>query len=167
MRPIASKVQKGGFQLTLVRREGRVAMYRQHRPGSDAVHDGYEVILPRVLKTNHKGEPVEPYEAYPWPESWGKQGWTFTDLARASQKCDEFAGKVSRARHVSRRNRRTGRAGIRSRLSANPAVYAVARRNLASPKSQSPPRGRAAEDKLFLAGGCSDNLEITRYEHDN
>jgi hypothetical protein len=94
-------------------------MYRQHRPGSDAVHDGYEVILPRVLKTNHKGEPVEPYEAYPWPESWGKQGWTFTDLARASQKCDEFAGKVSRARHVSRRNRRAGLMGMRSTAPSN------------------------------------------------
>jgi hypothetical protein len=57
-------IRKAGFELTLIQRVGRVALYRQHLPGGNPSHDAY---------TNHEGEPVEPYESYPAAESWGKR----------------------------------------------------------------------------------------------
>src|SRR5262249_36385570 len=81
--PLPAVIHKGGFELTLVLRNGRVAIYRQHQPSGDTNLDAYEVILPQVRTTNHRGELVEPYEAYPPAESWGNKGGTFTNLDKA------------------------------------------------------------------------------------
>ena len=102
-------VRTGGFELSQILRNGRVAIYRQHWPGSNPDHDSYEVILPQGRKTNYKGEPVEPYEGYPSAESWGTKGWTFTSLAEAVEKLEKLAQKAPCAGTVSRRNRRKGR----------------------------------------------------------
>ena len=93
MTPLQAVIRKGGFELTLIRRIGRVAIYRQHLSGGNPDHDAYEVILTQVRNTNHKGQPVEPYEGYPSAESWGKKGWTFTGLAKAVQKLKQLAGE--------------------------------------------------------------------------
>jgi hypothetical protein len=85
--PLPTVIRKGGFELTMIRRAGPVAVYRQHFPGGEPDHDAYEVILAQERNTNHKGEFVRPYEAYPAAESWGKKGWTFTDLAEAALLC--------------------------------------------------------------------------------
>jgi hypothetical protein len=118
MRRLSTVIRKGGFELTLIRRVARVALYRQHLPGGDRDHDAYEVILPQVRNTDRKGEPVEPYEGYPAAESWGKKGWTFTDLAKAVQKFQRLTGKASRAGTASRKNRFDSQGGIESRLTA-------------------------------------------------
>jgi hypothetical protein len=118
MIPLPAVMRKGGFELTLVRRVGRVALYRQHLPGGSSDHDAYEVILPQVRHTSHKGEPVEPYEGYPAAESWGKKGWTFTSLTKAVQKFQRLTGKPSRAGTAGRKNRFDGQGSIEGRLTA-------------------------------------------------
>ena len=107
--PLARAIGKGGFELTLIRRSGRAAIYRQHLLHGNPDHDAYEVILPQVRNTNHNGEPVSPYEGYPLAESWGKKGWTFTSLTKAVEKLERLAQKAPCAGTVSRRNRRKGR----------------------------------------------------------
>src|SRR5213596_2853447 len=97
MTPLPASISKAGFELTLIKRVGRLAIYRQHLPGGNPDHDAYEVILPQVRNTDHKGQPVEVYEGYPVAESWGKKGWTFTSLAKAVQKLKKLAQKASRA----------------------------------------------------------------------
>jgi hypothetical protein len=129
--PLPAVTRKGGFELTMVKRVGRIAIYRQHLPGGDPDHDAYEVILPQVRNTNHKGEPVEAYEGYPAAESWGKKGWTFTSLTRAAQKLKQLAQKASRAGTVSRKNRLEGQTRIRSRLKANASRFVPATRRCA------------------------------------
>jgi hypothetical protein len=113
--PFRCSKARTGFELTLIRRIGRAAIYRQHLPGGNPDHDAYEVVLPQSRNTNHKGEPVEPYEGYPAAELWGKKGWTFTSLAKALQKLKERAQKASCAGSVSRRNRLNGPPGSRGR----------------------------------------------------
>jgi hypothetical protein len=117
----------------MVERVGRVAIYRQHLPGGNPEHDAYEVVLPQVRNTNHEGEPVEPYEAYPSAESWGKKGWTFTSLAKAVQKLEQLARKASRAGTVSRKNRLDGQQSPRGRLVIGASLLRLARNNTASP----------------------------------
>jgi hypothetical protein len=119
MTPLPRTVRKDDFDLVQVLRNNKVAIYRQHRPDSDAIYDAYEVILPQVRNTNYKGEPVEAYEGYPSAESWGEKGWTFTNFDDAFEKLLKVTRKASRTRTVSRRNRRSGQAGIRSRVPAN------------------------------------------------
>jgi hypothetical protein len=116
MTPLPAVIRKAGFELTLIRRVGRVAIYRQHLPRAKPDHDAYEVILAQVRTTNHNGEPVEPYEGYPAAESWGKKGWTFTSLAKAIQKLKEMAGNAPRGGTVTRKNRFDGRQAIIIRL---------------------------------------------------
>src|SRR5258707_15403262 len=116
MTPLPTLIRRGGFELTMVRREGRAAIYRQHLPGGNPNHDAYEVVLPQIRNTNHEGEPVEPYEGYPAAESWGKKGWTFTDLAKAVQKFQWLTEKASRAGTVRRKNRFDGQGSIKDRL---------------------------------------------------
>ena len=136
MTPLPAVIHKDGFELTIVRRVGRVAIYRQHLAAGNPDHDAYEVILPQVRNTNHEGQRVEPYEGYPAAESWGRKGWTFTGLAKAVQKLNQLAQKASRVRTVSRRNRSVDQPGIRSRLLAKPARYDRLARPLASPIRQ-------------------------------
>ena len=141
MTPLPAVIRKAGFELRLALRNGRVAIYRQHQPGSDPNHDAYEVILPQVRSTNHKGERVGPYEAFPSPESWGIKGWTFTNLDKAFQKLLQLRmralQKASRAGTVSRRNRRAAKgSSAEGSLIANKVSQLVP-----APKSLAPPVG--------------------------
>lgn len=112
MTPLPAIIGKAGFELRRVKRVGRVAIYRQHLPGANPDHDAYEVVLVQVRDTNHRGEPVGAYEGYPSAESWGKKGWTFTNLDKAFQKLLQLrkraTQKASRTGTVSRRNRFDG-----------------------------------------------------------
>src|SRR5206468_3809867 len=81
-------------------------------PGRNLGHDAYEVILVQVRNTNHKGEPVDPYEGYPAAESWGKKGWTFTTPVEAIEELEQLVQEASCAGTVSRRNRSGGQVPI-------------------------------------------------------
>ena len=105
MRPLPEIIRRGGFELTLVGRKGKAAIYRQHSPSGNPDNAAYEVILPRVLNTNFLREAVPPYEAYPKAEEWGIRGWTLTTLDGAKSKLEEVSQKAPRSLHVSRRNR--------------------------------------------------------------
>ena len=59
MTPLRVIMGKGGFELRMVRRQGRAGIYRQHLPGGNPDHDAYEVIMFQFRNTNYKGEPVE------------------------------------------------------------------------------------------------------------
>jgi hypothetical protein len=128
-------IHKAGFELTLIRRVGTVALYRQHLPGGKPDHDAYEVILLQVRNTNHQGQPVEPYEGYPAAESWGKKGWTFTDLAKAVQKLKQLA-KASRSGTVSRKNRFDRRRSLGASLVAKASRLGLASNNFQRPVQQ-------------------------------
>jgi hypothetical protein len=128
MTPLPAVTRKAGFELTMVRRRGRVAIYRQHMRSGNPDHDAYEVILPQMRHTDHTGQPVEPYEGYPAAESWGQKGWTFTCLTKAAQKLKELAQKASPAGTVSRRNRSKGQPSIRSRRIADASLFVAATR---------------------------------------
>ena len=148
---LGAAIRKGGFELTLIRRVGRVALYRQHLPGGNPDHDAYEVILPQVRNTNHEGEPVAPYEGYPTAESWGKKGWTFTSLAKAVQKLKKLPQKASRAGTVSRKNRLDvkGRVGGR-RLLGSASRLVLAHNDFARSSGQSRQFLSRAVGKDFL-----------------
>lgn len=126
-------MRKAGFELTLIKRRGQAAIYRQHFPGANPDHDAFEVILAQCRTTNHKGQAVEPYEGYPATESWGRKGWTFTSLAKALQKLNRLA-EASRRGTVSRKNRFDARPTQRGRsLGAKASRLVVASNNLVSP----------------------------------
>jgi hypothetical protein len=113
MTPLPEVIRKGGFDLTLVSRKGKAAIYWQHWPSGNPDNDAYEIILPRVLNTNFLGEAVPPYEAYPKAEECGIKGWTLTTLDGAKRKLEEASQKAPRSLHVSRRNRSVAVPGSR------------------------------------------------------
>jgi hypothetical protein len=132
MTPLPAVIRKAGFELTMITRVGRAAIYRQHLLGGNSDHDAYEVILPQVRNTDHNGQPVEPYEGWPSAESWGRKGWTFTGLAKAVQKLKQLAQKASPTGTVTRRNRGDGqRSSGGSRLVTRSSRLRLARNNLA------------------------------------
>lgn len=132
MIPLPVIMAKGGFELRMVRRQGRAAIYRQHLPGGNPDHDVYEIIMPESRNTNYKGEPVEPYEAYPSAESWGKKGWTFASLATAVQKLTQLARKASCAGTVGRRNRLDKPTRVKDRLLTNASFMPATKQPLSS-----------------------------------
>jgi hypothetical protein len=123
--PLPAAIRKDGFELKLVRRIGRAAVYRQHFLRGIPDHDAYEVILPQVRNTNHEGETIEAYEGFPSAESWGTKGWTFTNLDKAVQKLLQLGKRASQnapcSGTVSRRNRFDGQRRIRRGLLAKHA----------------------------------------------
>jgi len=119
MRPLATTLRKGGLALTLVRRNGKAAIYRQHAPSGNPDNDAYEVILPRVLNTDFNGQPVEPHESYPESEAWGNRGWTFKTLSEAQRKVEKVSQKAARSQKGLRRNRFDAVLGSREGVIAN------------------------------------------------
>jgi hypothetical protein len=94
MTSLPAVIRKAGFELTMIRRAGRV-------------------ILLQVRHTDHNGRPVEPYEGYPAAESWGRKAWTFTSLARAVQKLEQLAQKASCRGTVGHSNRFEGQGQVK------------------------------------------------------
>jgi hypothetical protein len=170
MTPLPAVIRKGGFELTLVKRVGRVAIYRQHLPGGSPDHDAYEVIVPQVRHTNHKGETVEPYEGYPAAESWGKNGWTFTNASKAVQKLKQLAGKTSRAGTASRKNRLdvNGRVGGRSLLNSASCLVLASNDLAPGQRTKLPVLWWSWRQGFPLAVYSGiDNLAPNHYEHSN
>jgi hypothetical protein len=155
-------MQKGGFELTMIRRKGRAVIYRQHFPGSNPDHDAYEVIRAQLRNTDRRGEPVEPYEGYPAAESWGQKGWTFTSLQKAIEKLNDFTRKASRAGTVSRRNRFEGQASIRRRPIAKASLFDRATRRCALTVGQ---RQMLLQPKVRLSSGLRRDVTLNQYEH--
>jgi hypothetical protein len=143
MIPLPSPIHKGGFELTMLKRLGRVAIYRQHLPGGSPDQDAYEVILPQTRTTKYTGEAVDPYEGYPAAESWGKKGWTFTSLAKAIKKLkrlQKFAQKGPCSGTVSRKTRHGGQGRLRGGSLANFSQLIPVTRPSAAPVYQSSER---------------------------
>ena len=85
MKTLPETFRSGGFEHTLERREGDVAVYRRQRIGLEDVH--YEVV--RIKSHNGftiAGKTFPPAETYPTSEEWGTRGWTFNDEAKAKAK---------------------------------------------------------------------------------
>lgn len=165
---LGAVIRKGGFELTLIRRVGRVPLYRQHLPGGNPDRDAYEVILPQMRDTDHTGQPVEPYEGYPAAESWGQKGWTFTDLAKAVQNLKHLAGKASRVGTV-RRKTRLGvnrRVGVRSVLNSASRLV-LASNDFAPAQRTKPPALGSSRRQRFPSAVYSgiDNRAPNQYEH--
>jgi len=149
MTPLPLTVGKAGFELSQLIRNGKVAIYRQHRPGSDSVHDTYEVILPQVRNTNHKGDSVDPYEAFPSKESWGKKGWTFTTFDEAFNKLLQLIGRASCAGTASPKIASVGRTDPTYRTLRRSRVKAITKRS-----GRGVSEGRQRRGKIDYLRGC-------------
>lgn len=91
MKKLPNTLSKDGFTLTLVKRQGRAALYRQKGPGRG--EEAFEVIIPNVYSRDFNGDQVEPYESYPGAGEWGRKGWTFLNKDKANQKLKELNEK--------------------------------------------------------------------------
>lgn len=92
-KPLPTSFRAKGFDYKQVYREGDVALFRQTKPGLTRTwfevvvvqrHDGYTI----------GGQYVAPAESMPSASTWGRNGWTYTDLAKADVKFAELAGGV-------------------------------------------------------------------------
>jgi hypothetical protein len=78
-KPLAVDFRASGFEMHQMMRSESTALYRKTRIGSGAI--SYEVV--RIKKHNGyeiKGVKCEPSEFYPSSESWGTDGFTFTEV---------------------------------------------------------------------------------------
>lgn len=100
MKLLPDSFEKKGFLHRLEWREGNIAIYRRHKP------DGtphWETIIVRVAKaskftvdevkngvTRTRTIEREEQEVYPSTETWGSQGWTYTDYEAAKAKAQSL-----------------------------------------------------------------------------
>ena len=85
MRPLPETFSKGGFEYTLIERDGMAAIYRQSSPGT--VQNCFEVgRIRRNAARIQFGIQIEAAESWPSSEEWGVRAWTYTDLGRAKQR---------------------------------------------------------------------------------
>lgn len=85
VRQLPDSIEKDGYTLRLVQRQGPFAIFRQSKPG--AATEAFEVIRielgkPHPRDTNQSGL----VERYPSAESWGVDGFTFLTLQAAEIK---------------------------------------------------------------------------------
>jgi hypothetical protein len=78
------KMQKNGFTLSLLHREGNRAIYLQQVSENCQY---FEVIRIRTKPAGvFKGKSYPPREVYPSSESWGELGWTYRTYEKAIEK---------------------------------------------------------------------------------
>lgn len=89
MKKIEPKIKQGIFDLTLVAREGDVAIYAQKSKFGSI---RWEVVKIRKLKESFfpSGKKREAGEYYPSPSEWGDRAWTFTTREDAFKKMDDL-----------------------------------------------------------------------------
>jgi hypothetical protein len=90
-KPLPTRFQRDGFDYRQIAREGDVAIYEQAWSGCSNPSVCYEVVrIRRREGFQIDGRFVEPAEVYPTSESWGVDGFTFTDKAAAFAKLREI-----------------------------------------------------------------------------
>lgn len=97
-KPLGTSLQKGGFQLTQIKREGDVALFSKERikkPWCSHYEAGYEVAVIKRHNGYHLGgQFIEPTETYPCDSLWGVLGWTCMTLQEAEAKYKEVKQKL-------------------------------------------------------------------------
>jgi hypothetical protein len=90
-RPLPKEFWRDGFTYRQIAREGDVAIYEQAWSGCSNPSVCYEVVrIRRREGFQIDGRFVEPAEVYPTSESWGVDGFTFTDKEAAFAKLREI-----------------------------------------------------------------------------
>lgn len=74
MKPLPETFRQDGFDFTMLRREGRVAMFRKAKSERNT---GFEVVIVQWRPEHEwQGKIYPASEAMPGNELWGKQGWS-------------------------------------------------------------------------------------------
>ena len=95
MQVLELELEDGRFQYVQVERRENVALYTQTHKASGTVR--YEVIKIKIQPehTWPTGVTTPEKEAYPGSGSWGRDGWTFFELAPAQQKMGELLASAA------------------------------------------------------------------------
>jgi hypothetical protein len=92
-RPLQIDFRKDGLDYRQVAREGQVAIYELTWQGNTNAA-AYEVVRIRAHDGfTVGGKVIEPAELYPRSESWGIDGFTFSDRAAADEKLRALCSK--------------------------------------------------------------------------
>ena len=83
METLATHFGQGEFTYDQIEREAEFAIYSQTHTASGIIR--YEGIRIRIRRSHTwpNGSTTDEHEAYPSPESWGRDGFTFYTLAAA------------------------------------------------------------------------------------
>lgn len=83
VQPLVTSFKKGGFNHTLVERDGNLAIFEKTKPG----FKNYEVVKVKVHPGGEVfGKTIGPHERYPSSEQWGSYGWTESTLESARRR---------------------------------------------------------------------------------
>jgi hypothetical protein len=81
MKTLPEKLQKNGFEYTLVQRTSKRGIYTQH-VSQDCYY--FEVFIIKTRKAGtFKGKPIPEREIYPSDECFGKSAWTCQTYEKA------------------------------------------------------------------------------------
>lgn len=84
MKPLATQFRKNGFDFTMLKREGNVALFQKSKPHFTEPH--FEIILVQSHNGYElAGRKIEAAETFPSSETWGTKGWTCSDEQRARE----------------------------------------------------------------------------------
>lgn len=86
MEHVATRFSDRAFEYDQLSRQGMLALYCQTHKASGVCY--FEVVRLRVRPSHTwpNGMTTPEHEAYPSPESWGRDGWTFSRLDTAQAK---------------------------------------------------------------------------------
>lgn len=99
MKKIEKSFVSKGFEFKQVLRDGDMAIYEKHAPGSKC--SSYELIH----ITSHNGyviagNKIPPSEVYPSDSQWGVHGWTYPTLKAAKAKLEEKIEVIKKSKEV-------------------------------------------------------------------
>jgi hypothetical protein len=123
MIPLPESFKHGGFNFTLLNRDGRVALFAKSKPGMSV---RYEVVLVESRPAELVGgKDYPPREAMPKTSSWGRLGWSYgrNEKDRAEMKFLELIEKAESALQGASGSHPVGSSMYRSRKRGKNASF--------------------------------------------
>ena len=91
-KPLPERFNKFGYTFSLLKREGDVAIFKQHK--KKRIFNYEVVIIGRHNGYEINGMFFEPSEFYPSTSEWGTKGFTCTSLEAAEIRFDKLKEKI-------------------------------------------------------------------------
>jgi hypothetical protein len=92
LEPLPTRFDCRGFHYSQIARNGMFAIYSQAWNGIKNPNIAYEVVRIEACPEQIMfGKLVPAHEAFPSPEQWGSQAWTFTSEEKARAKFQDLA----------------------------------------------------------------------------
>lgn len=96
MQPLPSTFRSDGYDFTLIKRTGNVALFSKHKRGHKLTHHEVVIIQHKEAQSLPGGYDYPDREVMPVADNWGTLAWSPFDFTAAHRRFDQTVRELAR-----------------------------------------------------------------------